>query len=96
MLSRLNRSTQATLGKLNAWYPRFFDALALLQKGNLDWLEGRGVVAMHRDYGGPWHEHQPRFVSTNQKLLSFAKQQEVMRVFCFEISRSGWYLKTLG
>ena len=61
MVSRVSRSDTRTLATLNKWYPQFFEALALLQKGNVDYVAGRGVIALHRDYGEPWQECQPRF-----------------------------------
>ena len=61
MVSHLARSDARTLAMLNTRHSRFINALALLQQGNLDYIAGRGVVALHRDWGEPWHEHQPRF-----------------------------------
>ncbi|WP_281648524.1 hypothetical protein [Parendozoicomonas sp. Alg238-R29] len=56
MVSRVNRTDVRTLATLNRWYPNLINALALVQKGNLDVIAGRGVVALHRDCDEPWHE----------------------------------------
>ncbi len=61
MVSQVKRTDVRTLATLNRWYPNFIDALALVQKGNLDVMAGHGVVALHRDCDEPWHEQQPRF-----------------------------------
>ena len=57
------------------------DALALLQKGNLDYIAGRGVVAMHRDLDEPWFEHQPRFFIGPNAMARYAKEQRIKRLF---------------
>ncbi len=81
MISKVNRTDNRTLVTLNKWYPRFFDALALLQKGNLDYVAGRGVVALHRDWGEPWQEHQPRFYRSSNEMTRFAREQKISRLF---------------
>ena len=81
MVCRVNRSDVHTLPTLNKWYPQFIDALALLQKGDLDYVAGRGVVALHRDWGEPWHEHQPRFFRQPKDMIQYAKAQKISRLF---------------
>ncbi|WP_155159592.1 hypothetical protein [Sansalvadorimonas verongulae] len=81
MVSRVNRSDIHTLPTLNTWYPRFFEALALLQKGNIDYVAGRGVVALHRDFGEPWQEHQPRFYKRSEDMARSAREQNISRLF---------------
>ncbi len=81
MVSRVNRTDVRTLATLNRWYPNFIDALALVQKGNLDVIAGRGVVAVHRDCDEPWHEHQPRFFRGPRDMGRWAKELKVSRLF---------------
>ncbi len=81
MISKVNRTDNRTLVTLNKWYPHFFDALALLQKGNLDYVAGRGVVALHRDWNEPWQEHQPRFYRVSNEMTRFAREQKISRLF---------------
>ncbi len=81
MISRVNRTDNRTLAILNKWYPLFFDALALLQKGSLDYVAGRGVVALHRDWGEPWQEHQPRFYRSPNEMARLAREQKISRLF---------------
>ena len=66
---------------LNKWYPQFFDAPALLQKGNLDYVAGRGVVALHRDWDEPWQEHQPRVYKRSEDMARSAWEQNISRLF---------------
>ena len=81
MVSRVNRSDSRTLPTLNKWYPRFFEALALLQKGNVDYVAGRGVVALHRDWGEPWQDQQPRFYRRSEEMARNAREQTISRLF---------------
>ena len=75
MVSRLDHSDARTLAMLNTRHSRFMNALALLQQGNLDYIAGRGVVALHRDWGEPWHEHQSRFYSSLNALRQSDKSR---------------------
>ncbi|GAA4647883.1 hypothetical protein GCM10023116_01450 [Kistimonas scapharcae] len=86
MVIKLNRSTCDTLSKLNRWYAQFIDALALMHKGNLDWIEGRGVIAMHRDLDGQWPEHQPRFYRTSGDIVRLAKLEKIDVVFQYKLA----------
>ena len=88
MVAKLNCSDHRTLPALNHYYSHFMDALALLQKGNLDYIAGRGVVALHRDWGEPWHEHQPRFYPSRSEVSRYAKSQLSTRLFLFESPRA--------
>ena len=84
MASHLYRSDARTLAMLNTWYARFIDALALVQRGNLDGIAGRGVVALHRDWGEPWHKHQPRFYRNLNALRQPDKRRLPTRLFLFD------------
>ncbi|WP_281648163.1 hypothetical protein [Parendozoicomonas sp. Alg238-R29] len=75
MTCQLNRSDAHTLTTLNQWYGHFFDALALVQKGDLDYIAGRGVIALHRDQGEPWQECQPRFYRSLHELQRLTSGQ---------------------
>ena len=54
---------------------------ALLQKGNLDYIAGRGVVALHRDWEEPWLEHQPRFYRSPSAMIRQAEELKIVRLF---------------
>ena len=81
MVSQVNRTDVRTLATLNRWYPNFIDALALVQKGNLDVMAGHGVVALHRDCDEPWHEQQPRFFRDPVDMGRWAKELKISRLF---------------
>ena len=91
MAIRLNRSDDNTLALLNRWHLDFFHALMLLQKGDLDYIAGRGVVALHRDLGEPWYEHQPQFFRNGRLLLQYAQRQKLERLYFFpNHPEAGW------
>ena len=81
MVSSVRRTDHSTLKILNQWYPQMIDALALLQKGDLDYIAGRGAVAMHRDLNGAWQEHQPQFFIDSKAMARYAKAQCIKRIF---------------
>ena len=96
MVTNLYRAPINTLDKLNRWYGRFFDALALLQKGDLDWIEGRGVIAMHRDLGGNWSDHQPCFYRTINDVLREGRDKRINHAFWHGLpGQEGWAIITL-
>ncbi|MTI15133.1 hypothetical protein [Sansalvadorimonas verongulae] len=81
MVTRVSRADNRTLPTLNKWYPRFFEALALMQKGSVEYISGRGVMALHRDMGEYWQEHQPRFFRSVSTLIRYAEENKISRLF---------------
>ena len=81
MVVRLERSDSQTATILNRRYGYGFHALALLQKGNLDTIAGRGVIARSRDFDEPWHENQPRFFRAWREVVQHARMHNIDRLF---------------
>ena len=80
MVVRLERSDSQTLPILNRGYGYGFHALALLQKGNLDYIAGRGVIARSRDLDEPWHENQPHFFRAWREVVKYARRHNIDRL----------------
>ena len=80
MVVRLDRSDSQTVPILNRRYGYGFHALALLQKGNLDYIAGRGVIARSRDLDEPWHENQPHFFRAWREVVQYARMHNIDRL----------------
>ena len=52
-------------------------AEALIQLGDLSYIEGLTVCAYHRDKGEPWHKCQPRQLHDMESLYDYARSEYV-------------------
>ena len=80
MSCRLLRPDRHTLPTLNRWYREMIKAIFLIELGNLHAINCTRAVAMHRDWGEPWTDHQPRFSPTLNHLKALARSLKIREV----------------
>ena len=85
MVTRVNRSDTRTLATLNQWYPRFFEALALLQKGTVDYIAGSWCCGFAPGLGRTLAGTPAAFLSFSEGDGSSSRQRE------HNISRLFWH-----
>ena len=73
MSCRLLHPDRHTLPALNRWYREMMEAIFLIELGNLHAINRTQAVAMHRDWGEPWPDHQPRFSPNIKHLKALAR-----------------------
>ncbi|WP_139117640.1 hypothetical protein [Endozoicomonas atrinae] len=66
-----------TLNYLNRWYPEMYDAIFLIELGNLHSIQRARTMAMHRDWGEFWTDHQPRFSPSKKHLRALTRSLKV-------------------
>lgn len=72
MSCRLLHPDQNTLDFLNRWYREMYEAIFLIELGNLHSIHRARTMAMHRDWGEFWTDHQPRFSRSWNHLKALA------------------------
>ena len=66
-----------TLSYLNRWYRDMVEAILLIELGNLHSIQRAKIMAMHRDWGEFWTDHQPRFSPSKKHLRALARSLKV-------------------
>ena len=73
MSCRLLYPDRNTLSYLNRWYREMVEAILLIELGNLHSIQRAKTMAMHRDWGELWTDHQPRFSRSWNHLKALAR-----------------------
>ncbi|MFK0573914.1 hypothetical protein [Endozoicomonas sp.] len=81
MSCRLLHPDRNTLTYLNRWYREMVEAIFLIQPGNLHSIQKARTIAMHRDWGEFWSDHQPRFSPSWNHLKAVARSLKVETLF---------------
>ncbi len=77
MYCRLLHPDRNTLEYLNRWYGKMYEAICLIELGNLHSIQRARTMAMHRDWAEFWTDHQPRFSRSWNHLKALARSLKV-------------------
>ena len=93
MSCRLFHPDHQTLAHLNRWHKGLAKAIFLVELGNLHCVQGNKAIAMHRDWGESYTQHQARFFKTMPELKSIARSLKVQTLYVHENEQ--WSVKNV-
>ncbi len=85
MSCRLLYPDRNTLSYLNRWYREMVEAIFLIELGNLHSIQRARIMAMHRDWGELWTDHQPRFSRSWNHLNALARSLKAEALFVHNV-----------
>ncbi len=80
MSCRLLHPDSNTLDYLNRWYREMYEAIFLIRLGNLHSIQRARIMAMHRDWGEFWTDHQPLLPPSKKHSRALARSLKVSTV----------------
>ncbi|OED43255.1 hypothetical protein ACH42_10560 [Endozoicomonas sp. (ex Bugula neritina AB1)] len=91
---RLLHPDRHTLPSLNRWYSKLYEAIFLIQLGDLHYLQGKKVSALNRDWGEPWVDVQPRLSPSRKHLKSIARSLKITTIYVNQ--QQTWVVDTIA